>query len=105
MLLSPYFAKPHEDRATFEKIEKFRGDGVSPNVGRMTVEICKLCRTSRISLSCDWLVEVFPSFSGFLFFALQRPPGVGAKSLSGYRHMWQYPVQSAVCLIFVRGSS
>ena len=34
VLLSPYFAKPHEDCATIEKDEKFRGDEMSPDVGR-----------------------------------------------------------------------
>ena len=45
-----------------------------------------------MSLSRDWLAKVFLSFSGILIFALQRPPGVGAKSLSGYQHIWKYPV-------------
>ena len=105
MVLSPYFAKPHEDRAFFEKDKKFNGDDMSPDVGRMTVEDRRSCRKSRASLGCDWLAGVFLSFSSFLFFALQRTPGVGAKRRSGCRHKWLYPVQSAICLNSERGNS
>ena len=101
-MLSPYFAKSHEDRAAFGKDEEFEGDERSPDVGIMRG---KMCRKSRLRLSCDWLAGVVLSFSGFLFFTLQRPSGVCAKGLSGCRHLWQYPLQSAICSNSVRGSS
>lgn len=58
-----------------------------------------------MSLSCDWLAGVFLFFSGFLFFMLQRPSGVCTKMRSGLRHIGHDPIQSAVFLNSVRGSS
>ena len=44
MLLSPYFAKSHEDRATCGRDEECEAEEMSRNVARMRVEKCKLCR-------------------------------------------------------------